>query len=155
MEDVTTLDILRHILIFALLESLKFLLAVSFYPAGFMQMDGLAASCIVLMLQTILDDLKLELAYRANNATVVELVDKQLGHTLVHQLLQTLLELLRLHRVVVFNILEQFGGERGETTEVEHIAFGECVSDLEDTIVRQTHDIAKATPPLPYSCAAP
>ena len=83
------------------------------------------------------------MAYRANNATVVELVDKQLGHTLVHQLLQTLLELLRLHRVVVFNILEQFGGERGETTEVEHVAFGECVSDLEDTIVRQTHDIAR------------
>lgn len=106
-------------------------------------MDGLpAASCIVLMLQTILDNLKLELAYRANDATVVELVDKQLSHTLVHQLLQALLELLRLHRVVVFNILEQFGGERGETAEVEHIAFGERVSDLEDTIVRQTHDIA-------------
>ena len=68
-----------------------------------------AATRIVLVLQSVLDDFKLQLADGADDLAVIELVDEQLCHTLIHQLVNTFLQLLRLHRVVVLNILEQLG----------------------------------------------
>ena len=70
-----------------------------------------AAFGIVLVLQTILDHLKLQLAHGADNLTVIKLVDKQLGHALIHQLVDTLLKLFCLHRIIVLDILEQLWRE--------------------------------------------
>ncbi len=78
-----------------------------------------------------------------DDAAAVELVDKQLCHTLVHQLLQSLLELLALHWVVVLDILEQQRRERRQTTEVQLLALGERVANLEDAVVGQTYDVAR------------
>ena len=42
------------------------------------------------MLQTVLNDLKLQLSHGADNLPSVELVDEELRHSLVHKLLNTL-----------------------------------------------------------------
>ena len=107
-------------------------------------MDRLPAALgIVLVLQTVLDDLELQLTDGADNLAAVELVDEQLGDTLVHQLVDTLLQLLRLHRVVVLDILEQLRRERRQSAEVQLLALGQRVANLEDAVVGQSHDVAR------------
>ena len=107
-EHIAALDILCHILILALLEVLQFLLVVCLNPACLMQVNRLPAALgIILVLQAILDNLELQLTDGTHDATTIELVDEQLCHTLVHQLLQTLLELLALHWVIILDILEE------------------------------------------------
>ena len=106
-------------------------------------MHGLPAALgVVLVLQAILDDLKLQLSDGTDDAAVVELVDEHLRHTLVHELLDALLELLRLHGVVVLDILEELGRERRQSAEMQVLALGERVADLEDAVVGQSHDVA-------------
>ena len=112
-EDIATLCILCHVLVFALLEAVEFFFAVGLYPTSFIEMNGFpAATGVVLMFQSVLDDLKLELSHGAHNAAIVELIDKQLRHTFIHQLLQTLLKLLRFHRVIILNVFKQLRRER-------------------------------------------
>ena len=107
-EHVTPLDILCHILILALLEVLQLLLVVCLNPACLVQVNRLPATLgIVLVFQAILDYLKLKLPHSTYDATAVELVDKQLSHTLIHQLLQSFLELFTLHWIIVLNVLEE------------------------------------------------
>lgn len=109
-EDVATLFVLGHILIFALLEVVEFLLVIALYPTGLIQMNGLPTTLgIILVLQTILDNLELQLSYRTNNLAVVELVHEELSYTLVHQLADTLLQLLGLHGVGILDVLKHFG----------------------------------------------
>ena len=57
-------------------------------------------------------------------------------------MLDAALELLGLHRVGVFDILEHLGREGGQAAEVQLFAFGQCVANLEDAIVGQTYDVA-------------
>ena len=60
-EHIAALDILCHILILALLEVLQFLLVICLNPACLMQVNRLPAALgIVLVLQAILDNLKLD-----------------------------------------------------------------------------------------------
>ena len=133
-EHITSLLVLRHILVLTLLEVLELLLVVALYPTGLIQVDGLpTAFRIVLVLQAILDDLKLQLSHRSDDLTVIKLVDEELSHSLVHQLVDTLLQLLRLHRVIVLDILEQLRREGRQTTEVELLSLGERVANLEHT----------------------
>ena len=107
-EHIPALNILGHILVLAFLEAVEFLFVICLYPACLVQVYGFPSALrIVLVLQTILDNLKLQLAYRTHDATAVELIDEQLGHALVHQLLQSFLELFALHGVIVLNILEK------------------------------------------------
>lgn len=107
-EDVATLCVFGHVLIFTLLEVVKLGRIISLNPAGFVEMQRLpTAFRVVLMLQTVLDDLELQLTHSADDTSVVELVDKELGHTFVHELRDTLDKLLGLHRVVVLNILKE------------------------------------------------
>ena len=58
------------------------------------------------MQQTVLDDLELERANGSDDLAVVELVREQLGHTLVHELVDTLGQLLGFHGVGVLDIFE-------------------------------------------------
>ena len=142
-EHIAALNILCHILVLTLLEVLQFLLIVSLNPTCLMQMNRLPTALgIVLVLQAILDNLELQLTDGTHDATTIELVDEQLCHTLVHQLLQSLLELLALHWVVVLDILEEQRRERWQTTEVQLLALGERVANLEDAVVGQTYDVA-------------
>ena len=133
-EHVAAVLILGHVLVFALLEVLQLLWIVALNPAGLIQMYGLpAAFGVVLVLQTILDNLELQLSYGSDNLAVVKLVNEQLCHTLVHQLVDTLLQLLGLHGVVVLDILKEFWRERRQTTEMQLLSLRQRVADLEDT----------------------
>ena len=143
-EHIPTLLILGHILVLTLLEVLQFLRIVTFNPTSLIEMNGLPTALgVVLVLQTVLNHLELQLTNGADDLTVIELVDEQLGHTLVHQLVDTLLELLGLHRVIVLDILKQLWRERRQTTEMQLLSLGECVANLEHTTcIWQTNDIA-------------
>ena len=119
-------------------------------------MDGFPTALgVILILQTILDDLKLQLAYGADNLAVVELVDEQLGHTLVHQLVDTLLQLLGLHGVVVLNILKQLRREGWQSAEVKLFTLSQRVANLEDAIIGQTYDIARPRTAGTGTCSTP
>ena len=75
-EDVTSLDILCHILVFAFLEILKFDRVITLNPAGLVQVHRLpTALCVVLVLETILYDLELELTNRSDELAPVMLID--------------------------------------------------------------------------------
>ena len=142
-EDIASVLVLRHILILSLLETVKFLGIITLHPTGFVEMYRFPTALgVVFVLQTILDDLKLQLSHSADDAAVVELVDKHLCHTLVHQLLQTLLKLFCLHRIIILDVFEQFGRERRQTTEMQLLALGQRVADLEYAVVGQTYDVA-------------
>ena len=143
-EHVSAVLILGHILVLALLKVFQLLWIVALNPAGLIQMYGLPAALgVVLVLQTILDNFELQLSYGSDNLAVVKLVNEQLCHTLVHQLVDTLLQLLGLHGVVVLDILEQLRRERRQSAEVQLFAFGQCVANLKHTAcIGQTYDIA-------------
>lgn len=106
-EHVSSVLVLGHVLIFTLLEAVKLSGIVALYPACFVQMYGFPATLsVIFILQSVLNDLKLQLSYGAYYAASVELVDEELRHAFVHQLLQSFLELLRLHRVVILYVFE-------------------------------------------------
>ena len=71
------------------------------------------------MKQTILNYFKLELAYGANNLAIVELIDKELRHTFIHKLLNTLAELLGAHWIGILNVFKHFWRETWQALEVE------------------------------------
>ena len=94
------------------------------------------------MQKAVLNHFELQLSDRTDNLTVVELIDKQLSNTFVHQLLNTFVKLFRLHRICIFDIFEHLGRETWQTFEMKILAFGQRISDLEITSVRQTDNIA-------------
>lgn len=68
-----------------------------------------AARGAVLMLQTVLYDLELQRAHGADDLAAVKTRGEQLRHALVHKLVDTLGQLLELHRVGILDISEQLG----------------------------------------------
>ena len=142
-EDITTLFVLGHILRFALLEHLQFLLVVGLYPACLEHLQWLpTAFGLVLVLEAVLDHLKLQLSHCANNLATIELADKELRYTLVHELVDTFVELLLLHWVSVLDILEHLWREGWQALEMEHLTCGQGVANLEVTRIWQTNYIA-------------
>lgn len=106
-EYITAILVFCHVLIFAFLEIVKFGSIITLYPASLVQVDRFpTALCIVFVLKTVLYNLKLQLAHSAHDASSIELVDKELCDTLIHELFQSLLELLSLHWVIILDILE-------------------------------------------------
>ena len=125
-EDISVIFVFRHILILTLLEILQFCRIVAFYPTRLIQMHGLPATLgVVFVLKTILYHLKLQLSHCTDDATAVELIDKQLGHTFVHELLKTFLELLCLHRVVILDVFEHLWREGRQSAEVQLLTLGQ------------------------------
>ena len=111
-EHIPTLAVLGHILVLTLLKLLQFTLVarLTFNPTSLIQTYRFPTTFgIVFVLKTILDNLELQLSYRTNNLAVVELVHEELSYTLIHQLADTLLQLLGLHGVGILDILEHFG----------------------------------------------
>lgn len=108
-EDVSSVAVFCHILVFALLERLQFCLVIALNPACFIEADWFpAAFGVVFILQAVLDDFKLQLTNGADQLTTIKLVDKELGHTFIHQLFDAFVQLLGLHRIGILYVLEHF-----------------------------------------------
>ena len=111
-EDIPSFFVGRHVLRFAFLEGVQFGIVVGLDPAGFIHLEGLPfAFGLVLVLQAVLDDFKLKLSHRTDDLTTVELADKELCDTFVHELVNTLFELFLLHGVGIVNVFEHFRRE--------------------------------------------
>lgn len=109
-EDIAPVFVGSHVLGFALLEHLEFGIIVRLNPAGFVHLERLpTAFGLVLVLETVLNNLELQLPDRANNLASVHLADKELRHALVHELVDAFVELLLLHGVSVLDVLEHLG----------------------------------------------
>ena len=93
------------------------------------------------MQQPVLNDLKLQLTYRTDNLATVELIDKHLGHTLVHQLIEPFVQLLGLHRVGILDIFEHLGRKTGQSLVMKILSCRKCISDLEVSRIGQTYYI--------------
>ena len=103
-EHISSLAVLSHILVFTFLECFKFFRIITFYPASLVKTYRLPTALgIVFIFQTVLDYFKLQLTYGTDNLATVELVDKELCHTFVHKLVDTLVELFCLHRVGILD----------------------------------------------------
>ena len=143
-EYITTVLILGHIGVLATLEVVELRRIVALYPARLVYRDRLPAALrSVLVFQTVLNNLELQLSYRADDFATIERRGEELRHTLVHQLVDTLRQLLELHRVGILDIAEQFGRERRDTREFQLFALGEGVADFEVARIVQTYDIAR------------
>ena len=124
-EYVTSFHIGGHELVLALLERLQLCLIVALYPASLVEAGRLpTAYGIVLMFQTVLDDLKLKLAYGADEFAAVELTHEHLGNALTHKLVNALGKLLGTHGIGVLNVLEHLGRETGQALEMEFLSLG-------------------------------
>ena len=123
-EHIPTLAVFRHVLVFALLEGFQFSRIIALNPAGFIQTERLPTA----------------------------LVNEQLRHTFVHQLVDTLGKLFLLHRVGILNVLEHLRREARKSLEVERLAFGQRIANLERTVIRQADNISR--PSLIDSCLA-
>ena len=118
-ENIPAVFILGHILILALLEVFKLGCVITLYPACFIQMNRLPTALgVIFVLKAILNYLELELSHRSYYLPTVKLVDKQLRHTFIHQLVYSLLKLLRLHWIGILNIFEHLGRETRQAAEM-------------------------------------
>ena len=107
-KHIASFSILCHVLVFTFLEGFQLRRIIAFYPAGLIKAYRFPATgCIVFIQQTILN----ELSYRTNNLTANELIDKQLCHTFIHQLVDTFCQLFLFHRISILDIFEHFRRE--------------------------------------------
>ena len=113
-KDIPALLVFCHVLVLAPLEIFKLCQVIALDPARLVEVDRLpAALCTILVQETVLNHLKLELPYGSDDFAAVELVDKELCHPFVHQLFHPSLQLFCLHRVGILDIFEHFGREAG------------------------------------------
>ena len=119
-EDISSVAVFCHILVFAFLERLQFCLVIALNPACFIEADWFpAAFGVVFILQAVLDDFKLQLTNGADQLTAIKLVDKELGHT----------------------VTVKFDGNF-KNAVLELLALCQGVANLEDAVVRQADDVA-------------
>ena len=94
-KHVAPVAVNSHKLMLALLERLQGIGIVAFYPTCLVEANRLpAALSAIFVQQTVLDDLELQLSDCSYYLPAVELVDKQLGNTLIQKLLYTLVKQL-------------------------------------------------------------
>lgn len=142
-EYVASFAVDSHELEFTFFEGGECFGIVTFNPTGLIERQGFPTALrAILMKQTVLYDLKLKLADSSYNLTAVELVDKQLRHAFVHELLYALVELFGFHRVAVLDIFEHFRREAGESLEVEYLTGSQGVADFEVARIGNTYDVA-------------
>ncbi len=142
-EHIAALAVCGHELVLALFEGFQRSLVVALYPARLVERQRLpAALSAVLVQQTVLDYLELQLPHGTDYLAAVELVHEQLGHALVHELLNAFFQLLALHGVGVLDVFEHLGRETGQTLEVQVLALGERVANLEVACIGKTHYVA-------------
>ena len=86
-KHIPILAVFSQILVLALFELLQFCLItwLTLYPTSLIQAYWFPTALgIILILQSVLDNLELQLTNGTNNLAIVKLVDKKLGHTLIH-----------------------------------------------------------------------
>lgn len=111
-EHIAALAVGGHELMLALLEILKRQRIIALYPASLVHRHRLPAALrAILMEESVLNHLELQLSDRTDDFTAIELMDKQLGHALVHKLVYSLFKLLALHGVGILDIHEHFRRE--------------------------------------------
>ena len=111
-EHITALLVLRHVLVLTLLKILELRIIVALYPTSLVEMHRFPTTLrVVFVLQAILNHLKLQLTYGTDDLPIVELVDKQLRHALVHELIDTLLQLFGAHGIIVLDVFEELWRE--------------------------------------------
>ena len=149
-EHVAAFDILGHELILTLLECLQLGFVVALYPAGFVQAHGLPATLgVVLVLQAVLDNLELQLAHGADNLAAVELVHEELRHTLSHQSIWEIAEVLRQEMAQYPEIIEyqaalsSGGPGGGNTVDVEIYGYD---FDITNQMAQQIIALTKELP---------
>src|SRR6516225_3911142 len=67
---------------------------------------------------------------------------KDAGHPLLGQLLERVLQMLRLHRVVDLDPLQDFGRKVWNAGDAERLAFGQSVADPQAPVVGNANDVA-------------
>ena len=95
------------------------------------------------MQQAVLNNLKLQLSHRTDNLPAIELIGKQLSDTLVHQLLDALVQLLCLHRIGVLYIFEHLGREARQPLEMQFLSGSQRIPYLKVPGIRQTDNITR------------
>ena len=142
-EDVAALLVGSHVLLLAALEGGKLFFVVALYPAGFVEADGFPAALgAILVQQTVLYYLELQLADGAYDLAAVEGGGEELRHALVHELADAVVELLGFHGVGVLDVLEHLRREAGQPLEMEVLAGGQCVADFKVAGVGEADDVA-------------
>ena len=143
-ENVAAVLVHGHVGVLAALEVGQLRGVVAVDPAGLVDRDRLpAARGVVLVLQTVLDDLELERAHRADDLAAVERRSEELRDAFVHELIDAFGQLFELQWIGILDITELFGCEGGNACEFELFAFGEGVADLEVARVVQADDVAR------------
>ena len=111
-EYIAAMLVYGHVGVLAALEVGELLGILRLNPAGLVDGDGFPATLrAILMLQAVLDNLKLKCTHRADNLAAVERRGEELRHTLIHKLVDALCELLELHGVGILDVAEVLGRE--------------------------------------------
>ena len=109
-EHISALFIKCHVLRFSFFEHLVFRPTLSAivgrcYPASLVKRDGFSTAFgLIFVLKAVLNNFKLQLAYRTDNLAAGELVGKELCYAFVHQLIYALVELLLLHGINIKSV---------------------------------------------------
>ena len=76
-EDIAPLPVACHILVLALLESVQLMFVITLYPTCLIEREGFPAALgAILVFQSVLDDLELQLTYGSDDLPAIELVDE-------------------------------------------------------------------------------
>ena len=111
-EYVTAFAVECHELVLALLERFQRVLVVTLDPACLVQVQGFPSALgAILVQQAVLDNLKLQLSYRADDLATVQLADKELRHTFIHKLINAFFQLFLLHWIGIVDVFEHLWRE--------------------------------------------
>lgn len=128
---------------FAAHELLELHLIVAGYPERLVVAERHEVALgSVLVFEAELDDVELQFAHRADDLAAAVL-HEELRHTFFGELPDSLVELLGLERVAVFEQLENFRRKARNAPELQILAFGEGVADFQRTVVVQAYHIPR------------
>ena len=143
-KHVATTFVNRQTLVLTFFEIGKLLLIVRREPARLVQLNRLVATfCVIFVFQTIFNHFKLQRTDRSNNFSVIELIYKKLRNAFVHQLVDSLSQLLEFHWIGIFNVAEHLGRETRNACKMQIFALGERVADFEVSRIVQTNNVAR------------
>src|ERR1700722_1829621 len=113
-------------------------------PAGFIKRQGIELhGRAILMEQTVLDHLELQLTYAADDLFVAAILREQLCNAFVRQLQQSFFQLFGLHRVLIDHLLKNFRGKGRYPGEIEVLTFRQRIADLEIARIKKPYHITR------------
>ena len=122
-KDITAFLVVRHVLRLTFFEHIQLGIVIALNPTGFVHLERLPfAFSLIFVLQAVLNDFKLQLSYRSDDFASVELADKELRHTFIHELVDSLIELFLLHGIRIVNVFEHLRREGWQAFEMQVFA---------------------------------